>query len=180
MLISWISLPGQERYSSCFFGSCWVAQGYNQGSLQLKETEKNDPLFMQKSFVGKFRTNLRGNKTSQEMQMLSKSLSNCQSLTLNVMISVSHFVRNNQLCHQVTKSLNRSQYLCLCFCVCLCQKGHICIQQLCSALKTLNSTLTDWLTDWVTMSPIELNEVCTGAGDLSWRFVAAKKEVASL
>ena len=117
-------------------------------------------------------------KTSQELRMLSRSL--CQSLTLNVMISVSHFVRNNQLCHHVTESLNRSQYLCLCFCVCLCQKGHICIGQLCSALKTLMSILTNWLTDWVTMSPIELNEVCTGAGDLSWRFVAAKKEVASL
>ena len=114
----------------------------------------------------------------KELRILSRSL--CQSLTLNVMISVSHFVRNNQLCHHVTESLNRSQYLCLCFCVCLCQKGHICIGQLCSALKTLMSILTNWLTDWVTMSPIELNEVCTGAGDLSWRFVAAKKEVASL
>ena len=53
-------------------------------------------------------------QTSQELRMLSRSLSNCQSLTLNVMISVSQFVRNSQLCQQVTKSLNRSQCLCLC------------------------------------------------------------------
>ena len=37
--------------------------------------------------------------------MLLKSLSDCQSLTLNVMIQVSQFVSNSQLCHYVTKSL---------------------------------------------------------------------------
>ena len=37
-------------------------------------------------------------KAWQELQMLSsRSLSQCQSLTLNVMIQVSQFVRNNQL-----------------------------------------------------------------------------------
>ena len=40
--------------------------------------------------------------------MLPRSLSECQSLTLNVMIRVSQFVRNSQLCHLVAKSLNGS------------------------------------------------------------------------
>ena len=51
-------------------------------------------------------------KTSQDLRMLSMSLSDCQSLTLNVMIQVSQFVRNS-----VTKSLTRSQYPFLCLCL---------------------------------------------------------------
>ena len=47
-------------------------------------------------------------KTSQELQMLSPWL---QSLTLNVMIRVSQFVRNSELCHLFAKSLNRSRCL---------------------------------------------------------------------
>ena len=38
-------------------------------------------------------------KTSQELRMLSRSLSDCKSLLLNVMIQVSQFIRNGQLCH---------------------------------------------------------------------------------
>ena len=38
-------------------------------------------------------------KTSQELRMLSRSLSDCKSLLLNVMIQVSQFVSNSQLCH---------------------------------------------------------------------------------
>ena len=38
-------------------------------------------------------------KTSQELRTLSRSLSECQSLTLKVMIKVSQFVRNTQVCH---------------------------------------------------------------------------------
>ena len=38
-------------------------------------------------------------KTSQELQMLSRSLTDCKSLFLNVMIQVSQFVSNSQLCH---------------------------------------------------------------------------------
>ena len=38
-------------------------------------------------------------KTSQELRMLSRSLSACKSLLLNVMIQVSQFIRNGQLCH---------------------------------------------------------------------------------
>ena len=36
---------------------------------------------------------------SATVRMLSRSLSDCQSLTLNVMIQVSQFVSNSQLCH---------------------------------------------------------------------------------
>ena len=38
-------------------------------------------------------------KTSQELRMLSRSLSDCKSLLLYVMIQVSQFIRNGQLCH---------------------------------------------------------------------------------
>ena len=38
-------------------------------------------------------------KTSQELRMLSRSLSDCKSLLLNVMIQVSQFVSNSSLCH---------------------------------------------------------------------------------
>ena len=34
----------------------------------------------------------------QKLQMLSRSLSDCKSLLLNVMIQVSQFVSNSQLC----------------------------------------------------------------------------------
>ena len=52
--------------------------------------------------------------------MLSGSLSDSQNTRLNVMIWIPQFVRNSQVCHWVTKSLNRSQRLCLCFRICLC------------------------------------------------------------
>ena len=38
-------------------------------------------------------------QTSQELRMLSRSLSDCESLLLNVMIQVSQYIRNGQLCH---------------------------------------------------------------------------------
>ena len=38
-------------------------------------------------------------KTSQELRILSRSLSDCKSLLLNVMIQESQFVSNSQLCH---------------------------------------------------------------------------------
>ena len=42
---------------------------------------------------------MRQSKTSQELRMLSRALSDCKSLLLNVMIQVSQFIRNGQLCH---------------------------------------------------------------------------------
>ena len=38
-------------------------------------------------------------KKSQELRMLSRSLSDCQSQTLNVMVRVTQFIRNSKLCH---------------------------------------------------------------------------------
>ena len=38
-------------------------------------------------------------QTSQELRMLSRSLSDCKSQLLNVMIQDSQFVTNSQLCH---------------------------------------------------------------------------------
>ena len=38
-------------------------------------------------------------KTSQELRMLSRSLADCKSLTLNFIVQVSQFVSYSQLCH---------------------------------------------------------------------------------
>jgi len=38
-------------------------------------------------------------KTAQKLRMLSRSLSDCKSLLLNVMIQLTQFIRNCQLCH---------------------------------------------------------------------------------
>ena len=38
-------------------------------------------------------------KTSQELRMLSRSVSDFKSMTLNVMIQFSQFVSNSELCH---------------------------------------------------------------------------------
>ena len=43
--------------------------------------------------------------------MLSRSLFDCQSSTLKVMIQFSQFVSNSQLCHQVNNSLSMSLYV---------------------------------------------------------------------
>ena len=43
--------------------------------------------------------------------MLSRSLFDCQSSTLNIMIRFSQFVSNSQLCHQVNNSLSMSLYV---------------------------------------------------------------------
>ena len=46
-------------------------------------------------------------KTSQELRMLSRSLYDCKSQTLNVMIQVSQFVSSSQLCQWVKNLPNR-------------------------------------------------------------------------
>ena len=51
---------------------------------------------------------IKQNKPLQELQMLSRSLSDCQSLSLKVMIRVSLFVWNSQLCDRVAESLTMS------------------------------------------------------------------------
>ena len=45
-------------------------------------------------------------KTSQELRMLSRSLTDCKLLLLTVMMQVSQFVSYSQQCHLVTKSLS--------------------------------------------------------------------------
>ena len=68
--------------------------------------------------------------------MLSRSLSDCQSLTLNVMIQVWQFLG---IVNYVTKSLNRSQRLRLRLRLC---HSHF-LHQLTSALKRLKLMLRD-------------------------------------
>ena len=68
------------------------------------------------------------------------------------------FLNLSGIVNCVTKSLNHSQCLCPCLCLFLCrfrcllillihiQKGHMCPEQLCSALKALTSkSVTHWL-----------------------------------
>ena len=68
--------------------------------------------------------------------MLSRSLSDCQSLILSFSI-----------CHWITKSLSMSLSLSLSD-KSINQKGQMCLRQLCGALKTLESK-GHWLIDWV-------------------------------
>ena len=58
-------------------------------------------LFTRKNFPDEGRKTVSRNKhkTSQELRMLSRSLSDCKSLLLNVIIQVSQFVRNSHYCH---------------------------------------------------------------------------------
>ena len=49
-------------------------------------------------------------KTSQDLWMESRSLLDCKSKILNVMIQVSQFFINSQVCHLVTESLNHPHY----------------------------------------------------------------------
>ena len=95
-------------------------------------------------------------KSLQELRMLFRSLSDCQLLTLNVMISV--FVRNSRLCHLFIKS---PPLHCLCLCLPvgqLSERSHVSKKALqCSKDTEIKSQLmTDWLTDSVTRSPIKL------------------------
>ena len=79
-------------------------------------------------------------KRSQELRMLSRSLIECQSLTLNFMIQVSQFVNNSQLCHSIALNVSVFVFLfvfvfvlvmpCLLIPLINCQKGHICLRQL--------------------------------------------------
>ena len=50
-------------------------------------------------------------ETSQEWRMLSRSLSDCKSLTLNVMIQIWQFVINSQLCHSGKASMKKKRFL---------------------------------------------------------------------
>ena len=77
-------------------------------------------------------------QTSQELRMLSRSISHCQSLTLNVMIQVWQFLG---IVNYVTKSLNRSQRLRLRLRLRLCHSHFL--HQLTSALKRLKLMLRD-------------------------------------
>ena len=106
----------------------------------------------------------------------SKHRKNCKccqghSLTvriksLNVMIWVPQFVRNSQVCHWVTKSLNRNVFvfvfvsvfvflLFITFLLILlinCKKGHKCLRQLCSLQCSedaeIKTSLTHSLNEW--------------------------------
>ena len=70
-----------------------ILLNFDQNHLKLFETGEKLPENAGKILL------LNICKTSQELRMLSRSLSDCKSLLLNVMIQVSQFIRNGQLCH---------------------------------------------------------------------------------
>ena len=74
----------------CFF-SIYHDKASKIGN-KISETEDKDIRYMGE-------VSQSGRKTSQELRMLSRSLSDCKSLLLNVMFQVSQFVSNSQLCH---------------------------------------------------------------------------------
>ena len=47
-----------------------------------------------------------GEKTSQDVQMRSMSLSDCLSRTIGVMMQISQLIRNSQLCHWIARKRN--------------------------------------------------------------------------
>ena len=67
-------------------------------SVQTIHIETEGTGLLQKEFDLKY-------KTSQELRMLSRSLSDCQSLALDDMIQLSQFVRNSQLSSLLTAAV---------------------------------------------------------------------------
>ena len=85
-----------------------VSQGLPRGQISSKWIINSD---LQHSSTEVFRQKSGILQTSQELQMLSRSLSDCQSLTLNRYSSMSWFKFRNLsvIVNCVTKSLNRCQ-----------------------------------------------------------------------
>ena len=70
-----------------------------KAKAQHSDTLSSHMKFRYINLSSKFTINLFSFKTSQELRMLFRSLSDCQSLIVNVTIGVSQFVRNSLLCH---------------------------------------------------------------------------------
>ena len=86
-----MSLPGLSTKIVVSFYNAFVALNIPQNNLKIiHQFQYCDCI------------DLSINKTSQELRMLSRSLSDCKSLTLNAMIQVLQFARISQLCHYVT------------------------------------------------------------------------------
>ena len=92
-------------FTLAFEQSCFLSF-LIQGKLTTdkeKAAQFNDLTKKQGSLYGLKRNEMRNEiVTSQELRMLSRSLSGCKSLLLNVMIQVWQFVSNSPLRHQFT------------------------------------------------------------------------------
>ena len=106
-----LSLAGDNKYSSETIRRWLHDCGFQVGTIGILIVMIFYPTFSFSIESCIFETDfpLGSIKTSQELRMLSRSLSECKPLTLSVMIQVSQFVSNSQLCHKVTNSLNHSQ-----------------------------------------------------------------------
>ena len=89
--------PGSHQLSSCEKNSVerfsWI--GFVTLVWSLLESKKRSSLLDRSIHTGCKVFHF----SSQELRMLSRSLSDCKSLLLNVMIQVSQFIRHGQLCH---------------------------------------------------------------------------------
>ena len=75
-------------------------KNHSQNSGRGRERKKSIPTFRERESEAIIPGNTREwKKTPQELRMLSRSLSDCKPLILNVTIQVSQFVSNCQLCH---------------------------------------------------------------------------------
>ena len=98
--------------------------------------------------------------TEKELRMLSRSLSECQTSIFNVVVTVSQFVRNSQLCLLIAPNVLVYLLVMPGFLVPQnnCQKGQVCLRQLCRGLKTLKSK-RQLMSDKVTAKNITETEI---------------------
>ena len=96
-----LSLAGDNKYSSETIRRWLHDCGFQVGTIGILILMIFYPTFSFSIESCIFETDfpLGSIKTSQELRMLSRSLSECKPLTLSVMIQVSQFVSNSQLCH---------------------------------------------------------------------------------
>ena len=118
ILYWWLSKIPRQRFASWYKGRWPCSTGVLLGLLldKLANTVYDSKFLVlgatirvETKAITRNKVELNNNVNIARIAMLSRSLSDCKSLTPNAMIQVSQFVCNSQLCHYVTKSLNRSQ-----------------------------------------------------------------------
>ena len=89
-MIWWFTMGSDKRIDSCIR---WTTQSLSSTGVFFSPNPR------ERGWWALFQNMTPYIKTSHELRMLSRSLSDCKSLLLNVMIQVSQFIRNGQLCH---------------------------------------------------------------------------------
>ena len=89
----------ENQYLSCFHPPCPARLLSRQKQCRALKVCFSSPIFSRNGKPIVISHQFVSKKTSQELRMLSRSLTDCKSLFLNIMIQVSQFVSNSQLCH---------------------------------------------------------------------------------